>query len=182
MRLFPRKSPDQPASPAGNESGRDGDDAVRDADETGRGGEDGTQQLEPVAPAMKRRQRGAERRRLRRYRRYREALTLELGVLAFEMHRSGRDDDELLADKVAELDALDREAKSIARALGVPEQPVEVVVPGIAGACRRCGALLSTEAGYCSDCGAPADEERPPAPSADEPPPAPSPPGRESRD
>ena len=96
------------------------------------------------------------RRRLRQQRRMREALLLDLGALVFELHRQGRREPELLQAKAAELSAVDQEVQALARALDGRQTLQELVATGIAGSCANCGSLLSTDARYCSACGAPA--------------------------
>ena len=102
------------------------------------------------------RERGRMRRRLREQRRMREALLLDLGALVFELHRQGRREPELLQAKAAELSAVDQEVRALARALDSGQTLHELVATGIAGSCGNCGSLLSTDARYCSACGAPA--------------------------
>ncbi len=102
------------------------------------------------------RERGRMRRRLRQQRRMREALLLDLGALVFELHRQGRREPELLQAKAAELSAVDQEVRGLAHALDTGQTLPELVATGIAGSCANCGSLLSTDARYCSACGAPA--------------------------
>jgi len=94
------------------------------------------------------------RRRLRQQKRMREALLLDLGALVYELHRHGRREPELLLAKVAELTAVDREVRGLAEALDADEGVLALVAAGIAGTCESCGSLLSTDARYCSACGA----------------------------
>ena len=113
------------------------------------------------------------RRRLREQRRMREALLLDLGALVFELHRQGRREPELLQAKAAELSAVDQEVRALAHALHGGQTLHELVATGIAGGCESCGSLLSTDARYCSACGAPAmpalsgDRGRPHEPALD---------------
>src|SRR5919205_3493770 len=97
------------------------------------------------------------RRRLRQQQRLREALLLDLGALVFELHRHGRREPELLQAKAAELTAVDSEVRALAEALDVDHGALALVAPGIAGSCSTCGALLTSDARYCSTCGAPTD-------------------------
>ena len=94
------------------------------------------------------------RRRLRRQQRIREALLLDLGALVFELHRHGRREPDLLQAKAAELTAVDEEVRSLADALDVGDELPQLDEPGIAGACSSCGALLTADARFCSNCGA----------------------------
>jgi len=96
------------------------------------------------------------RRRLREQRRMREALLLDLGALVFELQRLSRREPELLQAKAAELSAVDNEVRALASALDAGHTVLELVATGIAGSCGSCGSLLSTDARYCSACGAPA--------------------------
>ncbi len=96
------------------------------------------------------------RRRLRQQRRMREALLLDLGALVFELQRQGRREPELLQAKAAELNAVDQEVRVLAHALEAGHTVLELVATGVAGSCGNCGSLLSTDARYCSACGAPA--------------------------
>lgn len=102
------------------------------------------------------RERGRMRRRLRQQRRMREALLLDLGALVFELQRQGRREPELLQAKAAELNAVDQEVRVLAHALEAGHTVLELVATGVAGSCGNCGSLLSTDARYCSACGAPA--------------------------
>jgi hypothetical protein len=101
------------------------------------------------------RARGAMRRRLRELGRVREALLLELGAIVYEMHRNRRPDTPLAREKVAELARLEHEARGLAAALERRDRLPDVVFAGIAGSCSRCGAIVSTNARFCSRCGDP---------------------------
>jgi hypothetical protein len=119
----------------------------------------------PTVPGA--RERGRMRRRLRRQQRVREALLLDLGALVYELHRQNRREPELLQAKAAELTVVDREVRALADALESQESIFQLVAAGIAGSCPNCGALLTTDARFCSSCGASigralnADRERP---------------------
>jgi hypothetical protein len=108
-------------------------------------------------PKSSGRERAKMRRRLRQQQRVREALLLDLGALVFELHRQGRRNPELLQAKAAELTAVDDEVRALADALDAGEDAFRLVAPGIAGSCESCGAILTTDARFCSRCGAPAD-------------------------
>src|SRR2546423_15091814 len=104
-------------------------------------------------------QRGQMRRRLRHQQRIREALLLDLGALVFELHRQGRREPELLQAKAAELSAVDDEVRALAAALEERQPFAQLVAAGIAGSCETCGALLTSDARFCSSCGAPTGPE-----------------------
>jgi hypothetical protein len=111
------------------------------------------------------------RRRLRRQQRVREALLLDLGALVYELHRQGRREPELLQEKAAELSAVDDEVRALGEALEERKPLAELVAAGIAGSCETCGALLTSDARFCSNCGAPTSPVLEGAPAA--PPPEP---------
>src|SRR5919198_1477489 len=117
-----------------------------------------------------RRERGRMRRRLRRQQRVREALLLDLGALVYELHGQGRREPELLQAKAAELSAVDDEVRALGEALDEHEPMAQLVAAGIAGSCDNCGALLTSDARFCSACGTPTSPAL-----AGEPPPAPEP-------
>lgn len=101
------------------------------------------------------RERGAMRRRVRQLRRRREAMLLELGALAFEMHRRERSEPELLERKAEEVRAVDDEERGLSAALAERSGLVELVAAGITGTCPACGTLVGTDARYCQSCGTP---------------------------
>ena len=107
-----------------------------------------------VPERPKARERGRLRRRLRRQRQMREALLLDLGAIVYELHRQGRREPELLQAKAAELKAIDQEVRALVEALDTDEGMMHLTAAGIAGSCENCGSLLSTDARYCSACGA----------------------------
>jgi ribosomal protein L40E len=104
----------------------------------------------PTRPSF--RDRGRLRRRLRYLRRVRELGFRDLGGLAFDLHRFGRRNDELVLGKLAALDAVDRELRAIERVLDERRDIIELREPGVA-ACPRCGALHGTDARFCPNCG-----------------------------
>lgn len=108
---------------------------------------------EDVAPARPSfRDRARLRRRLRYLRRVRELGFRDLGGLAFDLHRFRRRNDELVLGKLAALDAVDRELRAIERVLDERRDIIELREPGVA-ACPRCGALHSSDANFCPQCG-----------------------------
>lgn len=108
---------------------------------------------EDVAPSRPSfRDRGRLRRRLRYLRRVRELGFRDLGGLAFDLHRFGKRNDELVLGKLAALDAVDRELRAIERVLDERRDIIELREPGVA-ACPRCGALHGSDARFCPQCG-----------------------------
>lgn len=108
---------------------------------------------EDVAPSRPSfRDRGRLRRRLRYLRRVRELGFRDLGGLAFDLHRFGRRNDDLVLGKLAALDAVDRELRAIERVLNERRDILELREPGVA-ACPRCGALHGSDARFCPQCG-----------------------------
>jgi hypothetical protein len=97
------------------------------------------------------------RRRLRRQQRAREGLLLDLGALVFELHRQGRREPELLQAKAAELTAVDEEVRALTEALG-GESSAPQLGPPVAESCGSCGALLASDARFCSSCGTPVEQ------------------------
>jgi hypothetical protein len=104
----------------------------------------------PTRPSF--RDRGRLRRRLRYLRRVRELGFRDLGGLAFDLHRFGRRNDELVLGKLAALDAVDRELRAIERVLDERRDIIELREPGVA-ACPRCGALHGSDARFCPQSG-----------------------------
>ena len=93
------------------------------------------------------------RRRLRVLRRRREAILLELGALAFELHRRNRQKPELVRRKAATLTALESEAAALAAALETSVPMIEL--PALPGdrECRQCAAALAPDWAFCARCG-----------------------------
>lgn len=99
-------------------------------------------------------ERGRIRRRLRFLRRARELAFRDLGGLVFDMHRFGRQREDLVGAKVATLARIDGELRALQTALG-ERRPLTVLrEPGIA-ACPRCAAIHGTDARFCPSCGLP---------------------------
>src|SRR5947209_8027345 len=126
------------------------------------------------------RERAAIRRRARKLRRFREVRVRELGALVVEMNRLGRQNEELLRRKSAEISAIDRELDGLARALGSHVTIEQVVAAGVAGSCLGCGSLLGTDDRFCARCGRPvvpprteqAQQQQPAQPAQQQQPPA----------
>lgn len=113
----------------------------------------GLEPQDPVAPPEPSfRDRGRLRRRLRYLRRVRELGFRDLGGLVFDLHRFGRSGDELVAQKLGALDAVDRELRALERALDDERPYHELREPGLA-ACPRCGAIHGSDARFCPACG-----------------------------
>lgn len=106
-----------------------------------------------AAPAPGFRERARLRRRLRFLRRVRELGFRDLGGLVFDQHRFGRPDAGLVAQKVTALAAADGELRAIEAALGAEGSVTELREAGVS-ACARCGALIGSDARFCSSCGA----------------------------
>jgi hypothetical protein len=108
---------------------------------------------DPVAvPEPSFRDRGRLRRRLRHLRRVRELGFRDLGGLVFDLHRFGRRGDELVAEKLNALGAVDLELRALERALADERPFHELREPGLA-ACPRCAAIHGSDARFCPSCG-----------------------------
>jgi hypothetical protein len=99
------------------------------------------------------RERGRLRRRLRFLRRSRELALRDLGGLSFELARLGRNNDELLADKIAQLGRITDELRGLETALRDHHAVEELRLAGIGGACPRCGAIHGSADRFCAACG-----------------------------
>jgi hypothetical protein len=95
------------------------------------------------------------RRRLRVVRRSRDARLLELGALAYELNRRGRQDARLVEAAVERVQVLDAEERALVAAL----EGVELLsAPAAAAGVRECGtcrAPLHPGSRFCASCGAP---------------------------
>jgi hypothetical protein len=98
------------------------------------------------------RERARLRRRLRFLRRLRELGFRDLGGLVFDQHRFGRPDDELVRAKLTALAAVDAELRALERVLADRRPVAELREPGIS-ACAHCGAVIGSDARFCSSCG-----------------------------
>jgi hypothetical protein len=96
--------------------------------------------------------RGRARRRARFLRKARELAYRDLGGLVFNLHRFGQRNDPLVVAKLATLDHLDAELRSIESALG-ERQPITVLREAGVTACPRCAAIHSSEDNFCPNCG-----------------------------
>jgi hypothetical protein len=125
--------------------------------------------------------RGALRRRLRKLARARADQFTKLGTLVVDARkRSNGSQPEIVERRAAEIAELDRQVRELAHAVD-PHADRRELASGVAGGCRECGELLSTEDRFCPACGTPVNPRRKP-PEAAEPPPAadapPPPPAR----
>ncbi|PTL56382.1 zinc ribbon domain-containing protein [Paraconexibacter algicola] len=117
------------------------------------GGPAGLAPQDPAAPPEPSfRDRGRLRRRLRHLRRVRELGFRDLGGLVFDLHRFGRRGDELVAQKLNALAAVDLELRALERALQDQRPFHELREPGLA-ACPRCAAIHGSDARFCPSCG-----------------------------
>ena len=97
-------------------------------------------------------QRAVLRRRLRFLQRRREVALHDLGGFVFESHRLETSRPDLEAEKLAALDAIDRELETLQRALEVREEVAVLREPGIS-ACPECHTLHDSSARFCPGCG-----------------------------
>ena len=98
------------------------------------------------------RQRTRMRRRLRYLRRLRELAFRDLGGLVFDLHRFGRDRNDLVTAKLEALANIDRELRTLQDGLHERRDFTDLREAGIA-ACPRCGTLHDTDANFCPGCG-----------------------------
>jgi hypothetical protein len=99
-------------------------------------------------------ERGKLRRRLRFVRRARELALRDLGGLVFDLHRYGRERNDLVEQKLNALATLDSEMRALQALLDDHPDVTVLHEPGLAS-CPRCGALHASDAAYCSACGLP---------------------------
>jgi hypothetical protein len=132
----------------------------------------------PARPSF--RNRSTLRRRLRYLRRVREIAFRDLGGLVFDLDRFERDRPDLVAIKLAGLNAIDAELRALEEAVDDVRDFEELQEAGVS-ACASCGALHGSEARFCPSCGVAVDT--PGAPAAElpaaapaEPAPQPAPP------
>ncbi len=115
----------------------------------------GSRTLERATAATSFMQRAVIRRRVRFLRRRRELALHDLGGFVFESHQQGQPRDDLLADKLAALTALDDELALLQQALELGEEVVVLREPGIV-ACAHCATIRDSAANFCPNCGRPA--------------------------
>ncbi len=99
-------------------------------------------------------ERARARRRLRFLRRARELGFRDLGGLVFDLHRFGRERDDLVSAKVHTLAVMDQELRALEALLRERRAVTVLHEPGIV-ACPRCAAIHGTESNYCPNCGLP---------------------------
>lgn len=97
--------------------------------------------------------RGQMRRRLRYLRRLRELALRDIGGFLVECRRFGRDRADLVEAKVAEAAEVDREVRTLERALETGPAFEELRQPGIGGACSECGTVFGSGDRFCAWCG-----------------------------
>jgi hypothetical protein len=102
------------------------------------------------------------RRRVRFLRRRRELALHDLGGFAFESHRLGEPREELFAEKLAAIGALDEELATLQGALGAREELAVLREPGIAS-CPQCSTIHDSAARFCPTCGRPTGSASRPA-------------------
>ena len=108
----------------------------------------------PVDARPRFRERTRMRRRLRYLRRLRELAVRDLGGLVFDLHRFGRDRNDLVAAKLEALATIDRELRALEEALADRRDFTDLREAGIA-ACPRCATLHWSDANFCPGCGTP---------------------------
>jgi hypothetical protein len=116
---------------------------------------DGSGTFERAAGATSFLQRAVIRRRVRFLRRRRELALHDLGGFVFESHRLSQPSEDLLAEKLESLTALDGELALLQRSLELHEELAVLREPGIA-ACAYCAAIRDSAANFCPNCGRPA--------------------------
>ena len=99
------------------------------------------------------RERGAMRRRLRVLERRRQTVLLELGALAFELHRRNRQKPELVRRRAAALTALESEAEALAAALETSVPMIELPAAPGDRECSQCAGALAPDWAFCCRCG-----------------------------
>jgi hypothetical protein len=105
-------------------------------------------------PRLHARERGRARRELRYLRQVRELQLRDAGGFIFDLYRFGEQRDGLVRAKLDALIATDKEIRSLEALLGVAGRVQEMRRPGVGGTCANCGAFHSSEASFCTNCGA----------------------------
>lgn len=108
-----------------------------------------------AAPEPGFRARARIRRRTRYLRSLREVQLRDLGGFQLELHRFGREQPSLVAEKLRDAALIDVELRVLEQALGDPSVPGTVRQPGIGGTCGSCAAVHGSLDRYCASCGAP---------------------------
>jgi hypothetical protein len=104
-------------------------------------------------------QRAVIRRRVRFLRRRRELALHDLGGFIFEAHRLGESREELTAQKLAALSAIDDELATLQGALDLHEELAVLHEPGVAS-CPQCSTIHDSAANFCPTCGRPTAGEQ----------------------
>jgi hypothetical protein len=100
-------------------------------------------------------ERGKLRRRLRRLKRVRHKQLAELGLLVVDARKHANGSrPEVLERRAAEAAEVDRQVRELQHAVDAHADRRELAT-GVAGTCRSCGDLLSTEDRFCPACGTP---------------------------
>jgi ribosomal protein L40E len=94
------------------------------------------------------------RRRLRHLEQVKELGLRDVGGLQFELHRAGTSNKKLVDAKLKALKETDDELRALRTALDADTAVVELRETGIV-ACQNCGALVGSDAKFCSACGTP---------------------------
>ena len=98
-------------------------------------------------------QRGKLRRQLRRLRAARADQLAKLGTLVLDARRrSNGSQPEVVTRRAGEVAELDRQVRELQYAVD-PHADQRVVASGVAGSCRECGSLVSTDDRFCAGCG-----------------------------
>lgn len=97
-------------------------------------------------------ERARRRRRMRRLEREKELKLRDVGGLVFELHRSGKSSEALVAEKLGQLDATDTELRALRAVLNAETDFEELREAGIA-ACGNCGELVGSADKFCAACG-----------------------------
>jgi hypothetical protein len=108
----------------------------------------------PAAPPPSWLTRGRLRRRLRHLRSARELGLRDLGGLVLDLHRFERERPDLVRAKLDALAELDAERRRLEHVLDDRHEVDVLREPGLAS-CAACGALLGSDARFCSNCGKP---------------------------
>ncbi len=109
---------------------------------------------EPTTHARSYRERAKLQRRLRYLRQTRELAFRDLGGFVFDQHRFGRSRDDIVRAKIAGLDSIDRELRTLEVALDQHQELLILQEPGIS-VCPRCGVIHGSDANFCPGCALP---------------------------
>lgn len=93
------------------------------------------------------------RRRARYLRSLRELQLRDIGGFMVELKRFDRERPDLVRQKVSAAAQIDRELRTLERALRERRSVGEIREPGIGGACPECGTVHGSSDRFCSWCG-----------------------------